>query len=524
MNVNEPLESMLHKLRYHTADERRRETLANILSAMDESRAQAPTARRPQIWRLTVNTRTGRLALAAAVILIVLGGITFWPAGIGKNGGWWLAPPAAWGQEITKCLEKVKVLIYREGSVLVGNYGSTHVSGSWRRHYKAADRQRCDQYYQDTLVSTTWDVPDGAGSVLQTSVSHEFQCYTTQTYASSQPASDPVVMLRFYVSLLPKADRRLDANSFEGKDCVGFEISASKYGNNPKEWIDRIWFDKETKLPVRIEQHGRPITGHPEETSTCIQDQFQYGSEVPADMFEPRIPEGFVNAPADTIRKAREREEKGEMVFASVPAGLKDRLFAAFSKVGTVAYAEGNTHLHVSRNAWRKDYLEGNRVRMTEWFVIQKDDNAPTSHDFNDKNYRLVQTTVDYDARTCRQIEHRKSAWLGHPMDHIGFIIGLVDQADRFYESEQIDGVACFGFDVSAKKYGTNPDGAFHRVWFDQATDLPVRIETHWPSSDGTSVSVMVQEQFDWAPTIPDDFFTPQIPADFTVKQESSEG
>jgi len=516
MKTNDPLESMLRKLHYQTADARRQETLANIFHAMDESQEQSPAAHRLPIWRLTINTRSGRLALAAAVILILLGGITFWPFGGGKNGRWWLAPPAAWGQEITESLRKVNALIYREGYVFVADYGSTHISGNWSRWYKAADRQRHDTYYNDTLVSTKWEVPDDSGFLFTCDVSYEFQCYTTQTCASPQPVSDPVGMLRFYVGLLEKADRVLDAETFEGKECIGFEVSAAKYGNNPKEWTDRIWFDKDTKLPVRIEQHGRPITDRPEETLTHVQDQFQYASEVPLDMFEPRIPEGFVNAHPDTIRQARERQEKGEMVFADVPAGLKDSLFAAFRKVRAVAYTEGDTRFYVSRKAWRTDWLEGNRVRTTEWRVIQKRDNAPTSQDYNDKGFRLVQTVVDYDARTWKQIEHRQTAWLGHPLDYIAFLIGLIDQADRFYESAEIDGAACFGFDVSAKKYGSNPEGAFHRVWFDKATSLLVRMESHWPNSDGAGVRVTVLEEFEWNPVLPENFFTPQVPPGFT--------
>jgi len=517
MKTNDPLENMLRKLRYQAADERRQETLAKIFHEMDESREQSPAPHRRPIWRLTINTHSGRFALAAAVILIVLGGITFWPFGVGKDGRWWLAPPAAWGREIAESLRKVNVLIYREGYVFVADYGSTHISGNWSRWYKAADRQRHDTYYNDTLVSTKWEVPDDSGFLFTCDVSYELQCYTTHTSTSPQPVSDPVGMLRFYVNLLDKADRVLNAETFEGKECIGFEVSAAKYGDNPKEWTDRIWFDKETRLPVRIEYHGRPLTDHPEETLTHVQDQFQYASEVPVDTFQPRIPEGFVNAHPDTIRKAREREEKGEMTYASIPAGLKDTLFVAFRKVETVAYTEGGTRFYASRNAWRTDQIEGNRVRITEWCVIQKHDNAPTSLDFNDKDYRQVQTTVDYDARTCKQVEHRQTTWLRHPMDHIASIIGLIDRADRFYESAEIDGAACFGFDVSAKKYGTNPDGAFHRVWFDKATNLPVRMETHWPTSDGTGVSVTVLEKFEWNPVLPENLFTPQVPPGFTV-------
>jgi hypothetical protein len=81
----------------------------------------------------------------------------------------------------------------------------------------------------------------------------------------------------------------------EGHECVGFEISADKYGSNPEQWVDSIWFDVKTKLPTRIEQRGRPATGHPEETFTTVQDQFDYNPELPVDTFIPQIPEGFIN-------------------------------------------------------------------------------------------------------------------------------------------------------------------------------------------------------------------------------------
>jgi hypothetical protein len=370
-----------------------------------------------------------------------------------------------------------------------------------------------DTYFHDALVDTTWEVPGEPNSVLRYEVSYEFQCYTIDTYAASQSKSDPVELLRHYVSLLDKADRVLDPQTFEGQECVGFEVAAAKYGGSSKQPIDRIWFAKDTKLPVRIEHHGIPITGQPEQTCTQVQDEFQYASEVPADLFKPRIPEGFVNERPGVVRKARERQEKGEMAYADVPAGLKNEVLAAFLKMATITYAEGDSRFYVSRNAWRIDHLAADRVRKTEWHVIQKGDDAPTSLDFNDKDFRLVKTIVDHDAGTFSQIERRESQ--RNPMDSMAFIIGLIDRADRFYESREIDGVACFGFDVSAKKYGTNPDGAFHQVWFDAATNLPVRMECHWPKSDGSGEYVTVQEQFDWDPTLPEDLLTPQIPSGF---------
>ena len=108
-------------------------------------------------------------------------------------------------------------------------------------------------------------------------------------------------------------------------------------------------------------------------------------------------------------------------------------------------------------------------------------------------------------------------------MAGILFIVGLIDRADKFYESSQIDGVECFGFEVSAKKYGDNPEGVIHRVWFDAATKLPVRIEMQWPNADGSGVNTTIRDQFEWNPALPEDYFIPQVPTGFTQIQDSPE-
>jgi len=465
-----------------------------------------------------MNTKTGKLALTAAAILIVLGGITLWPSGDPKTGQWWLGPPAAWGQLITESLDKVQALVYREGYVFVGDYGSTHISGNWSRCYKTPERQRQDKFYDDTLVSTMWEVPNDVGSVLRYDVSFEYECYTVETYESSPIPSDPVEMLRLYVGLLDRADRVLGIKTFEGKKCTGFEVSASKYGDDPASWIDRIWFDTETKLPVRIEHHGLPVTDHPEQTFTFVQDEFEYYVDVPAEKFEPQIPEGFPNTHPDNIRAAKELEEKGEMVFANVPEGLKDRLFAALDQTETVAYRKwGQTRVYLSRYAWRQDRFEGDRLQATEWYVVEQEDATSTNLDFNDESFRLVHTTVDYQTQTYKKVTHGREDRPRHPMDSIRHPIGYIDRADRILDNKVIDGIECFGLELSAKKYGSNPDGMIHRLWFDTKTDLPVRMEFESVSESSGRKAVEVKDQFEWNPVLPDDFFIPQIPPDFSL-------
>ncbi|MCL5279213.1 MAG: RNA polymerase sigma factor [Planctomycetes bacterium] len=73
-------------------------------------------------------------------------------------------------------------------------------------------------------------------------------------------------------------------------------------GSDPDTWIDHIWFDTQTRLPVRIEQMGRPVTGDATRTFTIIMDQFVYDAQLPADTFLPP-PEGFINAHPDDLRR-----------------------------------------------------------------------------------------------------------------------------------------------------------------------------------------------------------------------------
>jgi hypothetical protein len=110
--------------------------------------------------------------------------------------------------------------------------------------------------------------------------------------------------MRFYIRLLDQADEFLGEQTIDDHDCVGFAISAAKYGDNPATWIDRIWFDVETKLPVRIEQSGRPVTGDATRTFTTIQDQFDYDPQLPVDTFIPEEPPaGYVNAHPDELKQ-----------------------------------------------------------------------------------------------------------------------------------------------------------------------------------------------------------------------------
>ena len=309
MKPADKIKELISKSDVRSSSEIDKGILGDALEHLEKLKQKKLAATQPNIWRIIMKTGITKLAAAAAIAIIVIGGITFWPDSGPENGKWWLGPPAAWGQEIIAALDTVKSVTCHEQTVLVMSDGSRHTSSTWDILYVSSDSYRRDIYDGDFLREIQWYVPDGDGT-LQHSIRYDLKSYFTHTGEGSFGNHDPVERMRFYVRLLDEADKLLGETVIEGCNCVGFEISAGKYGDNPEQWIDCIWFDIETKLPVRIEEHGRPVTDHPEKTFTIIKDQFDYNPELPADTFTPETPEGFIHAHPDEIKAAREKEQK----------------------------------------------------------------------------------------------------------------------------------------------------------------------------------------------------------------------
>ncbi|MBW8039925.1 MAG: hypothetical protein FVQ85_08005 [Planctomycetes bacterium] len=464
-----------------------------------------------EIWRKIMKSPITKLAAAAVIIITILGGINFWPDSPG-NRKWWLDPSAAWGQEIIQSLEKVKTLVYRQRVASVSDYGNAKMGVGWEQRFCSENAYRRDSYdWRDgtTVINTQWVLrePDGR---TKYEVSYEYQCYF-QDKTGGRFYSDQMDSFRWYVGLLHKADRILETKFFEGRECVGFEINAGKYGDNPESQFNRIWFDVETKLPARIEKHGHRSSFDAAQAHTVIHDQFEYYTEVPADIFTPQIPQDFVNAHPDEIRDAR----KGQMTFADVPEGLKDQIVAAMKKAKTMVYQQGDMTVYSSPNAWRYDYYSADRLQKSEWYVSEQYDTGETGFEIEDKVLRVVRTTVDFDSRTYRISGYISSR---HPMHEIVFFAGLVDRADRILENRIIDEVECIGFEISAKKYGDNPESMIHRLWFDADTKLLVRMEFEWETDKPSKQNLKQQfqrGQFQWDSDLPADTFTPAIPEGF---------
>lgn len=303
MRSDRSLESMIQRLRYQNTADGRRETLENLYSALDESHEQQPAAGRPEIWRWSMKTQTGRLALAAAVLAIVLTGITFWPFGGASTARWWLGSPAALGQELLAALDTIKAVTCREQMVSVNADGSEDVSSTWTQFSISKDSYRRDIYDGNSLREIQWYIPDG-NDMIQTGVRFDLKCYAAVRHKGSFGEMDPIERMRACVAQMDRAQRLLEERTIDGRTCVGFEIQTLAPGDNPETRASRIWFDVETRLPMRIEHSGLPVTGDLKCALTIVQDQFDYDPQLPPDTFIPmEPPAGFVNAHPDELQQ-----------------------------------------------------------------------------------------------------------------------------------------------------------------------------------------------------------------------------
>jgi len=258
-----------------------------------------------RVTMITRNRKRGLIFATGVVAIVLILGVTgllpFFSSPKSGDTLWWLSPPAAWAKEIMADLDKVKGVIWREQTLFVMKDGARHKSSTVTMFSMSHDSYKRSIFDNDQLREIQWYTPQDGG-MMQTSIR-----YDTSTYSILGPSSgsfgyyDPVERMRFYVGLIDKADRLLGTETIDGTECVGFEISSTKYGNNQEDWFDRIWFDVKTKLPVRIEKE-KPASHDLMKATISVQDQFDWNPPLPAGFFTPEIPEEFTHAHPDDLR------------------------------------------------------------------------------------------------------------------------------------------------------------------------------------------------------------------------------
>ena len=242
-----------------------------------------------------------RISIAAACViaLALFATLPFGRHSERTAGGWWLGPASVYAQELVTVLDKARPggVTAREQTTFIMSDGSRTVSSTVSILFLSQDRYRRDIYDDNQLRETQWYVPDADG-LTQTSIRLKAGDYQIDKHQEPSKVVDHVAKLRAVVKAVDKADRRLGPEEIEGQKCIGFEISAAKLDGPKGEKICRIWFNAETKLPVRIETDNSklektPAFAHGIRGMINTLDHFDWSPRLPANTFTPYIPEGF---------------------------------------------------------------------------------------------------------------------------------------------------------------------------------------------------------------------------------------
>lgn len=293
MRPRENIEKVIKKFNIDVNPEKDRQILDELRAAQTKSKQSKPGISMIDIRRIIMHSKMTKLAVAAVIIIAAL-------IGINQFGGSIDIASVAWGEEIVAAIENIKGVSCREQIFTVTRDGSEHLSSTWHVLYFSKDSYRKDIYDGDTLREIQWYVPDGE-NMLQHSIRFDLESYYVERHQGSFGMHDPIDRVRFFVQFMDRAEQWIGTKKIEGANCVGFEIKANVYGDNPEHWLDQIWFDVETKLPVVIEKHLRPVTDQTEITFTTVQDEFNYDDELSGDTFDPYVPDGYIFGHPDEI-------------------------------------------------------------------------------------------------------------------------------------------------------------------------------------------------------------------------------
>ncbi len=173
---------------------------------------------------------------------------------------------------------------------------------------------------------------------------------------------------------------------------------------------------------------------------------------------------------------------------------------------GTSATSSSTNKLFMAGQRYRRDGYEEGRLRGSQWYVFGADGLTLTSVNYVDKTY-----SIDHDPRVRRDDVD--------PLAQFESLAGRLEMSGRRLGTAKIDGRDAVEFEISSAAIDANGDPAVVHVWLDQATKMPLKITYQFAAKADAGPPVtttLVQEHFDWSPSLPANTFEPEIPAGYT--------
>jgi outer membrane lipoprotein-sorting protein len=291
MRPNENIKKLITGLKVEASVELDARVHNAIDNALDKRNQFGSTSYRPSIWRIIMRSPITKLAIAAVVIIAVLAGIYV------ITGKAPAVTCCAWAQIADKVAQfKTCVcnLHIRQSGANLGQQGQEmesklYISSDYGYKLETTLNGKIgQQMYINPGKKMMYMIMPSEKKYMRIVLTDEMLA------KSKSQMQDPRTIVTQFASGLSGKYKDLGKETINGVEVRGIEV------NNPpsvqgiySNFIGRLWVDVATEYPVRMEMEAEIGTGSQKMNQTIVMDDFDWGAELSADLFEPNIPADY---------------------------------------------------------------------------------------------------------------------------------------------------------------------------------------------------------------------------------------
>ncbi len=284
MRSTEKIEKLIKNVNLHayTNSEADQRVLGELLHAQEKSQKTEPPFASLKTRRTIMKSPVTKLAVAAAVIALVVLGLSEFIGTDSTSGVVWA--------DVARKVQASQGVIFRS----IDSSSDPRDDGpDYAMNYRSGTQHRTDSYKADEIIKTIYSNFDTKTVVL---VDHGHRSHVKMTFEDMKQddfSDNPIAMVQMFLS---HEHEELGQKTVESTLCEGFETKDPDFGGSdyPNDSLmARIWISAETGYPVQFEidivRNGGEIR------IGGVVDQFQWDVELDKSMFEPNIPAGYID-------------------------------------------------------------------------------------------------------------------------------------------------------------------------------------------------------------------------------------
>jgi len=290
----------------------------DITKALAQSQTQS-AKHEPNIWRIKMNSKIIKLAVAAVIIIAVMIGLNY--SGLPIDGA-----SVAWA-DLAEYVEQIQTCVVRQHSTITGDpKGDITVEG---KMCISSEYGTCMETYMNGKLSMIMYMLPVKKEII--SVIPEAKKYMRITLTedhlkkmAQQGQGDPREMIKQIMSV---EYTELGRDVIDGIEVEGIETTDPSYGGSMFEGLKaRLWVDVETNLPVRMEMEMQMPnfagTDSQANQMLMVMDGFEWDVELDASIFKPDIPDDYsLLAEVEMSGQDEESAIEGFSLFAEISGG-----------------------------------------------------------------------------------------------------------------------------------------------------------------------------------------------------------